>query len=452
MRIIVVGCGKVGQTIVEQLSREKHDISVIDTDAKVINDITNNFDVLGVVGNGASYEVLKEASIENADLLIAVTDSDELNLLCCLLARQLEGCNTIARVRNPVYSQEIRLIREQLGLSMTINPEYAAAREISRILRVPAAIKIETFAKGTVELLKVEIPEGSLLDGIRIADIRSRAKVNVLICAVEREDNVTIPNGSYVLEKKDTISVILPTDKVRDFFSEIGVEAPKVRNTMIIGGGKIAFYLAQMLKKSGIDVKIVEVDQDRCEELSESLPGAVVIQGDATDQDVLMEEGITEADAFVTLTGIDEANIFLSLFAKSVSGAKVVTKVNRLSFDNIIDRFDLGSLIYPKRITADSIVRYVRAMQNSFGSDVETMYNIIENRVEALEFVIREETPYIGIPLSELKIKDNVLIACISRMGETIQPNGQTKIMVGDSVIVVTTRTGIGSLGELIEK
>ncbi len=452
MRIIVVGCGKVGQTIVEQLSREKHDISVIDTDAKVINVVNNTLDVMGVVGNGANYAVLKEAGIEDANLVIAVTDSDELNLLCCLLAKQLAGCNTIARVRNPVYSQEIRLIREQLGLSMTVNPEYAAAREIARILRVPSAIKIETFAKGTVELLKVEIPEGSLLDGIRIADIKSRAKVSVLICAVERGENVTIPNGSFVLEKKDTISVILPTDKVRDFFAEIGVETPKVRDTMIIGGGKNAFYLAQMLKKSGIDVKIVESSKERCEELSESLPGAVVIQGDATDQEVLLEEGITETDAFVTLTGIDEANIFLSLFAKSVSQAKIVTKVNRLSFDNIIERFDLGSLIYPKRITADSIVRYVRAMQNSFGSDVETMYNIIENRVEALEFVIREETPYIGIPLSELKIKDNVLIACISRNGETIQPNGQTKIMVGDSVIVVTTRTGVGSLGELIEK
>lgn len=452
MRIIVVGCGKVGQTIVAQLSKENHDISIIDTDASVVTSTTNSYDVMGVIGNGVSYEVMREAGIEAADLLIAVTDSDERNLLSCLLAKQVADCSTIARVRSPIYGDELRLIRGALGLSMTINPEFAAAREIARILRVPAAIKVETFARGRVELLKVEVAEGSVLDNCALKDVDEKVGCDVLVCAVERGESVTIPNGQFVLQAEDTISLIMPKENVRQFFNNIGEKSKKIRSAMLLGGGKVSFYLAELLLKTGIDVKIVENDEDRCEELAEMLPGAIIIHGDATDQNVLLEEGLADIDAVVTLTGIDEANIFLSLFARSVSEAKIITKVNRLSFDRIIDSFDLGSIIYPKRITADNIVRYVRAMQNSYGTNVETMYNIIENRVEALEFVVREEADYVDVPLAELEIRKNVLIAAISRAGETIQPNGQTRIQKGDSVVVVTTEKGVNDLGELLRR
>ncbi len=452
MRIIVVGCGKVGQTIVAQLSKENHDISIIDTDAGVVMSTTNSYDVMGVVGSGVSYDVMREAGIEAADLLIAVTDSDERNLLSCLLAKQVAGCNTIARVRSPIYGDELRLIRGALGLSMTINPEFAAAREIARILRVPSAIKVETFARGRVELLKVEIAEHSILDNCALMDVDGKVGADVLVCAVERGESVMIPNGRFVLQAGDTISVIMPTENVRQFFNNIGEKSKKIRSAMLLGGGKVSFYLAELLLKTGIEVKIVETDEERCEELAEMLPGAIVIHGDATDQNVLLEEGLADIDAVVTLTGIDEANIFLSLFARSVSEAKIITKVNRLSFDKIIDSFDLGSIIYPKRITADNIVRYVRAMQNSYGTNVETMYNIIENRVEALEFLVREDADYTDVPLAELDIRENVLIAAISRAGETIQPNGQTRIQKGDSVIVVTTEKGANDLGELVRR
>lgn len=450
MRIIIVGCGKVGTTITEQLSMEGHDIAVIDVNSGVIHDITNNFDVMGVVGNGASYSVQKEAGIDDTDLLIAVTDSDELNLLCCLIAKKAGNCNTIARVRNPLYNNEINFIKEELGLSMTINPEHAAATEISRILRFPSAIEIDTFAKGRVELLKFIVEDGSMLCDKSLIDISGLVQADVLICAVERGDEVIIPNGSFVLKKNDTISIVASAKNARDFLKKIGVETHQVKNTMIVGGGTIAYYLAEQLLNMGINVKIVEKDKERCERLSELLPKAVIINGDATNQEVLIEEGIAYCESFVSLTGIDEGNIFLSLFAKGCSKAKIITKINRISFDEIINTFNLGTLIYPKYITSEYIIRYVRAMQNSIGSNVETLYRIIENKVEALEFIISEDAPVVGIPIEELNIKDNILIACINHKGEIITPNGKTQISVGDSVIVVTTQKGLQDIKDIL--
>lgn len=452
MRIIIVGCGKVGRTITEQLSQEGHDVAVIDTDSTVIHDITNNFDVMGVVGNGASYTIQKEAGIEEADLLIAVTGSDELNLLCCLFARKAGNCSTIARVRNPMYNKEINFIKGELGLSMVINPEYAAATEIARLLRFPSAIKIDTFAKGRVELMKFIIAEGSVLHNCSLMDVAKKIQSDILVCAVERKDEVVIPNGNFVLQEKDVISIVASPTNARDFFKEIGVETHQVKSTMIVGGGTIAYYLAAQLLTMGIDVKIVEMDKARCENLSELLPKAVIINGDATNQDVLMEEGITRCESFVSLTGIDEGNIFLSLFAKSVSkDAKVVTKVNRISFDEIINTFHLGSLIYPKFITSEYIIQYVRAMQNSIGSNIETLYRIIENKVEALEFLISQDAPVVGVQLEDLKMKDNILIACINRGGKIIIPKGRSKIMVGDTVIIVTTQKGLRDIKDILE-
>lgn len=450
MKIIVVGCGKVGAAIIEQLSREGHDISVIDVDTRVVTDISNNYDVMGLVGNGASHALQVEAGIETADLLIAATDSDELNLLCCLIAKKAGGCNTIARVRNPVYNEEIGFLKEELGLSLTVNPEYAAATEIARVLRVPSAVHIETFAKGRVEIIKVRIPENSILNGCPLAQIRSKTGADVLISTVERGDQVEIPNGSFVLKEGDVISIIASRQNTRDFVEKIGLKAKRVKDCMIIGGGKIAFYLAQQLIESGIRVKIIERDRDRCEELSEQLPKAVILHAEASNQDILREEGITDCQSFVTLTGMDEENVFLSMFAQSVSKAKVITKVDSLGFDDIIRRLELGTVIHPKNITADNIVRYVRAMQNSIGSNVESLYKVIDNKVEALEFLIQKDSPIIGIPLSELKAKPGTLIACISRGGRIMIPNGNSTIHQGDSVVVVTTHLGFGDIRDIL--
>ena len=444
MKIIVVGCGKVGAALTAQLSREGHDIAVIDVNSTVLTDISNNYDVMGLIGNGASHAVQVEAGIEKADLLVAATDSDELNLLCCLIAKKAGGCNTIARVRNPVYNEEIDFIKEELGLSLTVNPEYAAATEAARVLRFPSAVQIETFARGKVEIVKVKIPENSVLDGSPLAQIHKRTGTDVLICTVERGEQVEIPNGSFVLKAGDTISIVASKENTRDFVSRIGLKSRRVRDCMIIGGGTIAFYLAQQLLDSGIRVKIIEKNRDRCEELSDLLPKAVIIHADGSDQNILMEEGIKDYEAFVTLTGMDEENLFLSMFAQNAS------KVDRLAFDEIIKRLDLGTLLHPKNITADHIVRYVRALQNSIGSNMESLYKIIEDKVEAMEFLIGADSPVVGIPLSELKVKPNVLIACISRGGRIIIPNGNSSIHVGDSVVVVSGHLGFSDIGDIL--
>lgn len=451
MRIIVVGCGKVGNTIVEQLSQENHDIAVIDANSQVITNVTNRFDVIGLVGNGASYSVQKEAGVEEADLLIAATDSDELNLLCCLIAKKAGGCNTIARVRNPVYNSEIGFIREELGLSLTVNPEFAAATEAARILRFPSAIKIDTFVGGRVEIMKLDIPAGSILDNCKMSEISRRVRAEVLVCAVERGKDTVIPNGQFVLHAGDTISIVASRENTRNFVERIGLNSHRVRDCMIIGGGTIAYYLAKQLLAEGIEVKIIEKDRDRCEELCDMLPRATIIHGDASHEETLAEEGIAKADSVVTLTGIDEANIFLSLYARSVSDAKVITKINHLSFDEVIDRFRLGSLIHPRNITAEYILRYVRAMQNSIGSNVEALYNLIEDKVEALEFSIHTKSAVCGIPLKDLNTKPNVLIACISRGGKTIIPNGHATIEVGDHVIIITTEIGFQDISDILQ-
>ncbi len=452
MRIIVVGCGKVGATIVQQLTKEKHDITVIDKESKVITDITNQCDVMGLVGNGASYTVQKDAGIEKADLLVAVTDSDELNLLCCLIGRKAGKCSTIARVRNPVYSREIPLIKDELGLSMTINPEQAAATEIARLLRFPSAIEIDTFAKGRVELLKFKIEEGSVLHDCSLMDVAKKIKSEILVGAVERGEEVVIPNGSFVLQAGDVVSIIASPQNAKSFFEKIGVDTHQAKDTTIVGGGTIAYYLAEELLNMGISVKIIEKNLARCEELSELLPDATIINGDATNQEVLLEEGITRASSFVSLTGIDEGNIFLSFFVRNCSKAKIITKINRLSVDDIIGTFNLGSLIYPKKITADYIIRYVRAMQNSIGSNVETLYRIVDNKAEALEFVIRSDAPMVGIPLQDLKLKSNLLIGCINRGGKIILANGQTTMEVGDTVIIITTQPGLRDIKDILRK
>ncbi len=452
MKIIIIGCGKVGITVAEQLSEENHDLVLIDVSAQKIQEIPENIDAIGLYGNGASINTQMEAGVNEADILIAVTGSDELNLLCCLIAQKTGKCQTIARVRNPIYSKEIGFIKERLGISMIINPEYAAALEISRLLRFPSAIKIDTFAKGRVELLKFRIRPEFHLNNVAIKDISKKINADILICGVEREEKISIPDGDFVLKDNDVLSIIASPQNAAEFFKKIGLKTNQVKNALIVGGGKLAHYLANLLLDMKIKVRIVERDKERCSELCEMLPDAEIICGDGTDKNLLLEEGLPHTEAFVTLTNLDEENILLSLYAKERSHAKLVTKVNRIAFDNIIDQLDIGSVIYPKYITMDYILQYVRAMQNSIGSNVENLYHILDNRAEALEFAVHEESPVTNVPLAQLSLKSNLLIGCINRHGKIHIARGNDSIQLGDTVIVVTTQKGLHDIRDILKK
>lgn len=450
MNIIIVGCGNVGATLAEQLSKEGHDIAIIDIKGQLVENLSNTFDIMGIVGNGASFSVLAEAGVEQADLLIAVTGSDELNLLCCLIAKKSGDCNTIARVGNPVYNNEASFIKEELGLSMIINPQLAAAREMARVLKFPSALKVDTFAKSKVELVKYRIEEGNLLCNMQVKDMDAKFRCEVLIAMVERGEDVYIPDGNFMLKAKDEIAIIGRQSKTVEFFKKLGLQTSAARDAILIGGGITCIYLAYQLLDIGIKVKIIERDEKRCEELSEILPEAMIIHGDATEKQLLLEEGLERTEAFVALTNIDEENIMLALYAKSISKAKLITKVHRVAYDEIIDNLDVGSIVYPKYITAETIVKYVRAMKNSLGSNIETLYRLSDNRVEVMEFAIRENSPVIGIPLKELRLKPNMLIGCISRKGQVTIPKGQSKIKVGDRVIIITTTTGLHDIRDAL--
>jgi len=451
LQIIIVGCGKVGTTLIEQLRKEGHNITIIDKNPERIQEITNMYDIMGIVGNGASYSVQVEAGIRNTDLLIAVTESDELNLLCCTIAKRMGDCAAIARVRTPDYSKEVGYLRNKLGLAMIINPELEAAKEAARILYLPTALEVNSFAHGQAELIKFKIPEGNILGGMTIANFGGSIANEVLICAIERDGEVYIPSGEFKMEVGDIISFVASKKSIRPFLGKIGIKTNRVKDTMIIGGGKATFYLAQQLLSMGIDVKIIECDKKRCEELSILLPKAVIINGDGTDQDLLLEEGIAYAESFVPLTGIDEENIMLTLYAKQVSDAKVITKINRISFHNVINSLDLGSVIYPRYITSEAIIAYVRAKKNSMDSNIETLYHLFDSRVEAIEFRIDEASDVTDIALKDLSLKKGLLIAFINRNGSIIIPSGQDSIQIGDTVMIVTTHTGFNDILDILK-
>lgn len=452
MKIIIIGCGKVGSTLVEQLSAEGHDIVLVDISEQKLAAAANAYDVLTLVGNGSSFNTQLEAGIEKADLLIAVTGSDEINLLCCLIAKKTGHCETIARVRNSLYSKEIGFIKEKLGISMIINPELTTAMEISKILRFPSAIKIDTFAKGRAELLKFKIKPEFGLDGLRVIDITDHLKCDVLVCAVERDDEVFIPNGDFVLKNNDNISIMASQQHTAEFFRKIGVRTHQVKNALIIGGGKIGYYLAHQLLEMNIRVRIIEQDTKRCEQLSGLLPKATIINGDGTDQKLLISEGLPAAQSVISLTGYDEENLLLSLFAMKHSDAKTIAKVNHIAFNDIISGLDIGSVIYPKYLTAGKILQYVRGAQNSRGSSMETLYKILDNRAEALEFSIKPDCSVAGITLSQLNLRDHLLVCCINRKGKIIIPRGQDQILPGDTVMIVTTETGLSDINDIVKK
>ena len=454
LKIIIVGCGKVGQTLVSQLMKEGHDITLIDKDPQIIQEMTNLYDVMGIVGNGASYSVQMEADIADTDLIIAVTGSDELNLLCCTVAKRVGNCSAIARVRTPDYSKEVRYLREKLGLAMIINPELEAAREAVRILCLPTALEVSTFAHGHAEMIKIKVPDGNRLDGMTIMDLgktigKSLAD-KVLICAVERDKDIYIPSGNFRILKGDLISFVASRTTAKEFLQKIGFKTQSVNNTMIIGGGISAYYLASLLVNMGIAVKIIDSDPERCKELSILLPRAVIINGDGTNEELLKEEGIEYAESFVPLTGIDEENILLTLYAKKVSQAKAITKINRINFKNVVNNLDLGSVIYPKFITSEAIIAYVRAKKDSMNSNIETLYHMFDSRVEAIEFRVESESSLTNIPLMDLNLKKDLLISFINRNGTIIIPSGQDCIKVGDTVMIVTTHTGFNSIQDIL--
>lgn len=451
LSIIIVGCGKVGSTLIEQLSREGHDITVIDKNAQKIQELTNLYDIMGIVGNGASYSTQMEAGIEETDLIIAVTESDELNLLCCTVAKRVGNCAAIARVRTPDYSKEVNYLREKLGLAMIINPEFEAAKEMARILYLPTTLEVNSFAHGQAELIKFKIPEGNVLDGVEIMSLGRSISTKVLICAVERDGEVYIPSGNTKLHKDDVISVVASRKLVKSFLEDIGFKTKRVRDTMIIGGGKAAYYLAVQLLHMGISVKIIESNRERCEELSALLPKAIIINGDGTDEELLKEEGIEETQSFVPLTGIDEENIMLTLYARQVSDAKVITKLNRIQFRDVIGQLDLGSVIYPRYITSEAIIAYVRAKKDSKNSNIETLYHMFNHRVEAIEFLVEKKSEVTDIPLMDLSLKKNLLISFINRNGTIIIPGGNDCIKVGDTVMIVTTHTGFNGIRDILK-
>ena len=452
LKIIVVGAGKVGDTLVNRLAEEGHDLVIIDKNLARLTELANLCDCMGIIGNGASHEVLEEAGVASADLFIAVTESDELNLLCCTIAKQFnKKLATIARVRNPDYGKEIPYLRSKLSLEMIINPEYEAAVEAARILYLPAAISINSFAHGSAEIVKIKIPEGNVLHGKTVAYLGSNYTNDLVIVGVERGEDVTIPNGAFELAAGDIISFVATRKVCHSFLKSIGFNTKSVGSTILIGGGKSAFYLADQLIKTGIDVKIIEKDLRRCEELSELLPKAVIINGDGINEALLEETGIRDVDSVVAMTGIDEENIMLSLFARQISkGIKSVTKINKISFNDVINRLDLGSVIYPKHITAEAIISYARARQASIGSNVEVMYHLFDERAEAIEFKVMEHSNVTDKQLKELKLKSNTLVSFINRAGKIIIPKGNDTIEVGDSVMIVSKNKGFTALTDIL--
>lgn len=452
MKIIIVGLGKIGQKLTELLSTEEnHEVTAIDVSPEIIRNVANEYDIMGVVGSGMSIDVLTEAGIHEADLLIACTGNDESNLLTCLVAKKTGNCETISRIRKPGIAKEIGLIKDDLGLAMLVNAQRAAAREIARVLRFPSAIQIDTFSKGRVEILKFRIQPSSPLCDMPIYQIAPRLNCDILICGVERGEETFIPGGNFILKSGDLVSFVATPANASDFFKSIGIKTNSVKDTLIIGGGDISYYLASTLLQTGIKVKIIEKSLARCEELTLLLPKAEIINGDATDTDLLEEEGISRYESVVSLTNMDEENIMLSLYASTQMNGKTVTKINRTNYDNVIDGLGLDSIINPNVVAAENIVRFVRAKENSLGGSMKTMHLILDEKAEALEFDIKENTPFTNKTLIDLPLRDNVIIASIIRDGKIITPRGKDMLLPGDSVIVVTTRHGVKDIKEFLK-
>ena len=453
MKIIIVGVGKVGLALTKHLSRENK-VTIIDQNPQLVDNIINIYDVMGVCGNGASYDVQKEAEADKADLLIATASSDEINILTCLVAKKLGIPHTIARIRNPEYEKQLRFMREELGLSMSINPEKATAREIARVLRFPAAMKLESFSKGRLELVEYRLPENSALHGMRLSDLYRNIRVRVLICAVSRREETYIPSGDFVLQAGDKIYLTAAPHELELFFRHLGVFRGRASSVMIVGASKLCYYLASQLIDMGMSVKIVDQNRQRCVEMGERLPKALVIVGDGTDSELLQEEGISQTDAFVAITGLDEANILMSMSAARQSrDCKVVAKINRRSLMELVSTEGMiDSVVSTGAVTTELILKYIRAMKNATGSQVKTLHRIVDEKVEALEFGIKENYPCVGVPLRDLRIRSGILVAgIVRRSGRIVIPTGDDVINQGDDVIVVATDTEIQDIRDIFQ-
>lgn len=451
MNIIILGAGKVGKTLIKHMANEEHDIVVIDKNPEKIDDVVNLYDVIGVVGNGGSYDILMEAGANNASLIICVTASDELNILAGLMAKQMGTRHTIARVRNPDYSKQRAFMQNQLGFSMIINPELEAANEIRRSLSFPSAVKVSTFARGKVELAEFIVEDKSRLCDLSLSQLRNISKTNILVCAVSHNEEVTIPDGNYIIKAHDHLFITGSHQDLSRFCLDIGVVTNRIKNVLIVGGGKIAYYLAKQLVVEKIKVKIIEKDLERCNELAKKLPMATVINADGSDEEILLEEGIDTTDAFLALTGLDEENLILSLFAKNIHHKKAISKVTRMNLAGLADSLHVDSIVAPKMIIADQIIRYVRAKMNKDDdSSVKTLYKIVDGEVEASEFVATEKITFLGQNLNDLELKNHVLVAAILRGNEIIVPRGNTTIELNDHLIIVSHGETMKSLNDII--
>ena len=442
MNIIIAGDGKVGSTLARQLSAEGYDITLIDSDRQVLNSSMERMDVMAVHGNCAAMDVLLQAGIKDADLLIAATSADEVNLLCCTTAHGLNPkLHTIARIRNPEYAEQIYEMRDIFGLSMAINPEKQAATEIERLLKYPGFLRRDTFAKGRAEIVELRIDDDSKLRGVSMMDLPGIVKCRVLVCAVLRNGTAVTPGANFVLEEGDRIFVTAPTETLTLLLKNLGIITRRARRVILCGGGRVSYYLASMLLKSGISVQVIENDLVRCKELATMLPDACVVHGDATDQALLESEGLSSCDALVTLTGIDELNMIISLYGNSRDLPQVITKLSHAENRNIIDSLALGSIVCPKELCCSNIIRYVRAMQNQTGAAV-SLHTIADGQAEAVEFMVDSTTRNCGKPLKELKLKPNVLLASITHGSRSEIPNGNSEFHEGDSLVVVTSERG----------
>ncbi len=451
MKIIVIGNGKVGHTIIQHIVSEGHDVTVVDNDPAAIDQIVNEYDVMGICGNGANVEILENVGADKADMLIAVTSSDETNMLACVIGKKMGAHATMARVRNFEYDSQIAKMMEALDISVIINPEKEAANEILKIINFPEALKVDTFKNGTVDLVELYVPDDSPLIDKSLIEISQTYQVKVLICAVQRGDEVFIPTGNFIFKAGDIVHITATKKNVKLFLHKLGLISSKIKSIFVIGGGRVATYLCEELAKNNYDVKLVEKNREKCLELSELLPGVSIIHGDGSDQELLTEEGFNETDAAICLTGLDEENIIVSMYAYKQRIGKIITKINKESLVGLVESLRMASVISPKDITASRIVRYVRAKNNSRSSNVITLYKLVTGKVEVIEFQAKETSKTLNIPLKDLRLKAKVLIAAITRGKEVIIPNGENRILAGDNVIVVTTTQFFDDLDDILE-
>ena len=453
MKIIIVGAGKIGSTLAKQLVNENHEVTVIDKNINALNRVVENTDCMGIVGNGAVQKVLFDAGIESANIIIASTNSDEVNMLTCLMAHKYSNCYAIARIRDPEYAEEINYLQNELNLSLVINPEQEAAKEIYHILKQSqAALLSESFFNDNVFLLKVAIEKDSILCDMKLTDIVKKLDCNIVMCVIERDDEIIIPKGNDIIKANDKISFVADIDNSNKFFINAGYIQKSIKNILIVGGGKIAYYLIKMIrdKNKTINIKIMDNDKKICTELADNFNDITVVNGDGSDQRLLLQEGLNRVDAFITLTGVDEENMIYSLYAKKISKAKIITKINETTFSDTLKELDVGSIINPEIITTNLIIKQVRSFENNLGSDIVNFYKLCNGQIEAIEFFVSEENEVVNKEFKELNIKKDIIIACIKRNNRIIVPTGRDKILKNDNVVIITKDLKVKNLKDIL--